>query len=71
MIIFIYGNLGFTSDWDILYVDAIRNNIVGVTLLMSGIAMLLSAIPFLFYDLSEQKHGQIIEQLKQRMASKE
>lgn len=63
----VYATIGFTTDWDILYVDSIRNQIVSVTILVSGLALLLSAIPFLFYDLSEKRHGEIVEELKDRM----
>lgn len=66
LIPFVYSRLGFTTDWDILFVDSIRNNIIGVTILISVISSVLSTIPFFFYDLTDEKHKMIVEELKRR-----
>ncbi len=62
----IYANLGFTTDWDIMYVPQFRNKIVAVTFLIAAAATVLTAIPYFFYDLTEEKHKEIIKILRQR-----
>jgi len=67
----VYGILGFTSDWDVLYNDAIRNKIFLASLGIMILSALLSVLPFLFYDLTSDKHKKIIEDLKQRAQEKD
>ncbi len=62
----VYAVMGFTSDWDVLYNDAFRNKIFLVSIAIVLASTILSIIPFLFYDLTEEKHRKIIEDLKQR-----
>jgi Na+/melibiose symporter-like transporter len=64
----IYAVMGFTSDWDVLYNDAFRNKIFLVSIIIVLASTIFSIIPFLFYDLTEEKHRRIIEDLKQRAA---
>ena len=67
----IYAVMGFTSDWDVLYNDAFRNKIFLVSIIIVLASTILSIIPFFFYDLTEEKHQRIIEDLKQRAADKD
>ena len=67
----VYGILGFTSDWDVLYNDAIRNKMFLASLGIMILSTLLSVLPFLFYDLTDVKHRKIIEDLKQRANDKD
>lgn len=62
----LYGRMGFTTDWDILYNNTLRASILNATLFVGIAANVLSAIPYLFYDLTEDKHKEIIKVLKQR-----
>jgi len=66
-----YAAIGFTSDWDILFSDVYRNKVFLATLTLTLIATVLSIIPFFFYDLTEEKHAKVIEDLKQRKLEKE
>ena len=66
LIPFLYTKIGFTTDWDILYEAAIRNEVINITLLVAAVAGVLTAIPYFFYDLSIDKHRKIIEELKIR-----
>ncbi len=66
LIPFLYSEVGFTSDWDILYESAIRNEVINITILVAAAAVVLTAIPYFFYDLSIDKHRRIIEELKVR-----
>ena len=67
----VYAAIGFTSDWDILFSDAYRNKVFLATLALTLVGTVLSIIPFLFYDLTEDKHAGIIEDLKERKAAKD
>lgn len=58
--------LGLETDYTILYDDAIRNNIFDVLLICSAIGAFLNLIPFIFYDLTENKHKGYVEVLKIR-----
>ena len=62
----VYGLIGFTNDWNILYMPDIRARILNVTLLLCLVSHTLSLIPFFFYDLSEKKHAKIIQELAER-----
>ncbi len=63
---FVYGLLGFTNDWNILYMPDILARILNATLLLSLISHTLGIIPYLFYDLSEKKHAAIMAELEAR-----
>ncbi len=62
----VYGIIGFTNDWNILYMPDVRNKVLNVTLLLGLFAHTLGIVPFLFYDLSEKKHRQLILELEER-----
>lgn len=62
----VYGLIGFTNDWNILYMPDIRARILNVTLLLCLGSHTLGTIPYFFYDLSEKKHAKIILELEER-----
>lgn len=62
----VYGLIGFTNDWNILYMPDIRARILNVTLLLCLGSHILGTIPYFFYDLSEKKHAKIIAELGER-----
>ena len=66
-----YAAVGFTSDWDILFSDIYRNKVFLASIALALVSTVLSIVPFLFYDLSEEKHRGIIEDLKARKAAQE
>lgn len=59
---------GFNSNWDILYIDSARFNIVAVPLLFDLAGFLLMIIPYLFWDFNNPQHKYVMEVLKQREA---
>lgn len=63
---FLYGLVGFTSDWNILYDDTIRTNVLMITTIIGTVANIAGIIPYHFYDLSEEKHRGIISELEKR-----
>lgn len=62
----IYEKMGLLEDYDVLYDDAIRNNLFEVLILCSALGALLNLIPFCFYDLTENKHRAYVDVLKIR-----
>lgn len=58
--------LGLEADYTVLYDDTIRNNIFEALLICSAVGAFLNLVPFLFYDLTENKHKGYVEVLKIR-----
>lgn len=63
---FVYDYMGYVQNADVLYDETIRNPIVRWTVIVGIISGVLAIIPIFFYDLSEKKHAEIIEELKAR-----
>lgn len=62
----IYEKMGLEDNYDVLYNDALRNNLFEVLILCSALGALLNLIPFCFYDLTENKHKAYVDVLKIR-----
>lgn len=62
----IYEKMGVLEDYSVLYDDVLRNNLVEVLIICSAFGALLNLIPFIFYDLTENKHLGYVEVLKIR-----
>ncbi len=62
----IYEKMGLLEDYNVLYDDAIRNNLFEVLIICSAFGALFNLIPFIFYDLTENKHAAYIAVLKIR-----
>lgn len=67
----LYGLFGFTSDWNILFDGSIRNRIFIVTIVLTALTGLLSAVPYHFYDLTEQRHEEMMDELRKRAEAKD
>ena len=59
-------SVGLVRDWDVMYDDDIRNKIIMLHIIVSLFGTVMQALPFIFYDLSPEKHRKILEDLKQR-----
>lgn len=57
---------GFNSNWDVLYIDSARFNILAVPLLFDLAGFVLMIIPYLFWDFNNPQHEYVMEVLKQR-----
>ena len=57
---------GFNSNWDILFIDSVRFNILAVPLAFDLAGFLLMIIPYLFWDFNNPQHEYVMEVLKQR-----
>lgn len=63
---YLYGLVGFTSDWNILFDSTIRTEVFTITVIISAVAGLLATIPYHFYDFTEQRHEEIMDELRER-----
>lgn len=59
--------VGFTSDWDVLYDSKILSSVFNIYTWGSVAGLVLVTLPFIFYDLTREKHEMCIEVLKQRL----
>ena len=57
---------GFNSNWEILFYDASRANIIIIPLLFDVVGFVLMVIPYLFWDYDSKKQDKVIEVLKRR-----
>ncbi len=57
---------GFNSNWDVLFIDDSRRNIIVIPLIVDVIGFLLMTIPYLFWDYDSKKQNMVMEVLKRR-----
>ncbi len=57
---------GFNSNWDVLYIDSARFNILAVPLMFDLVGFVMMIIPYLFWDFNNPQHEYVMEVLKQR-----
>lgn len=62
----VYERMGLLDDHSVLYNDTIRNNLFEVLIVFSAVGAFLNLVPFLFYDLTENKHKAYVSVLKIR-----
>lgn len=67
---YFYRHYGLGTDYDVLYNEAVRTPIFNVMIITTVISCLLTVVPMLFYDMTEEKQRRIIEDLKVRAAEK-
>lgn len=61
------ARVGFTSDWDVLFDQAILNSVFNIYTWATIISTVLMVIPFLFYDLTREKHDMCVQELQERL----
>ena len=59
--------MGFTSDWDVLFDSTILNNVFSLYTWGSVIGLVLLTVPFIFYDLTKEKHDMCVRELEERV----
>ena len=62
----IYEHMGLHEDYSVLYNDALRNGLFEVITICAIVGSALNLIPYLFYDLTENKHDGYVHVLKVR-----
>jgi len=63
---FVLKLVGLVSDWDILYDAEIRNQVITLHIVISIVGLVLMTLPFIFWDLTPNKHQRILDDLKER-----
>ena len=63
--------IGFTSDWDVLFDSQILNNVFSLYTWGSVIGLVLLTVPFIFYDLTKEKHDMCVKELQERVKALE
>ncbi len=67
----IESQIGFTSDWGVLYDSKILNNVFSLYTWGTVLGIIFATLPFIFYDLTRAKHEKCIEDLQARLAAEE
>ncbi len=63
----LFYRVGFTSDYDILFVDDIRSKCMMIGMAFDLVGHLLCIIPYAFFwDYTDEKHAKVIEVLEER-----
>jgi len=57
---------GFNSNWEVLFIDASRRNIIAIPLIVDIIGFVLMTIPYFFWDYDSKKQNMVMEVLKRR-----
>ena len=62
-----FVGVGFTSDWDVLYVNDVRVKCMLIGLFFDFFGYLLIMIPYIFFwDYSDEKHQEVMKELQER-----
>ena len=63
----IFVSIGFTSDWDVLYMDDVRLKCMLIGILFDLAGFVLMMLPFIFFwDFTDEKHVEIMKVLQER-----
>lgn len=63
----IFYRFGFTSDWDVLYIDDVRIKCMFVGLAFDMVGFVLMTLPYLFFwDYTDEKHAEVMRVLQER-----
>ncbi len=57
---------GFNSNFDVLFIDESRKNIIVVPIIMDVIGYVLMSIPYFFWDYDDDKQNKVMEVLRRR-----
>ena len=57
---------GFNSNYDVLFVDSVRKNIIVIPIIFDIIGYVLMSIPFMTWDYTDEKQNKVMEVLRRR-----
>ena len=63
---FLFAKFGYTSDWDVLFDTQIFNNIMNVYVVLTVVGLIISTIPYIFYNYTREQHDNCVEEIRQR-----
>ncbi len=66
-----YERVGFIGDYDIMYDSVLREKVFVVHILLYAAEIFMCMLPYAFYDLTPEKHKQMMQDLKERAAAEE
>ncbi|MBQ7639191.1 MAG: MFS transporter [Clostridia bacterium] len=67
-----FVSAGFTSDWDVLYMDDVRIKCMIIGIAFDLVGYILMMLPYIFFwDYTDEKHVEIMKVLQQRAEGKE
>ena len=62
-----FVSIGFTSDWDVLYMDDVRIKCMIIAIAFDLVGYFLMMLPYIFFwDFSDEKHKEIMKVLQER-----
>ncbi len=62
-----FYRVGFTSDWDVLFISDVRVKCMLIGLAFDMAGYLLMSLPYIFFwDYTDEKHAKIMEELQRR-----
>ena len=62
-----FVSAGFTSDWDVLYMDDVRVKCMIIGIAFDLVGYLLMMLPYIFFwDYTDEKHLEIMKELQER-----
>ncbi len=67
----ILAQVGFTSDWGVLYDSVILNKVFNIYTWGTVLGVIFATIPYFFYDLTREKHDRCIRELQERLEAEE
>lgn len=59
---------GFTSDWDVLFDNTVFTRVMETYVILGVVGLILSTLPFLFYDLTAEMHDKCVAEIAEREA---
>lgn len=62
----LFAKFGYTSDWDVLFDATIFNNIMYVYVFLTIGGLIISTIPYIFYNLTKVQHDKCVEEIRMR-----
>lgn len=63
---FILSKFGYTSDWDVLFDTTIFNNIMNVYVILTVVGLIISTLPYFFYNFTREQHDKCVEEIRAR-----
>ena len=60
------GKFGYTSDWDVLFDSAIFGNIMNIYVILTVVGLIISTLPYLFYNYTRAQHDQYVAEIAER-----
>lgn len=63
---FLLARYGYTSDWDVLFDNAIFGNIMNIYVILTMVGLVISTLPYVFYNYTRAQHDQYVAEIEER-----